>query len=87
MDAGGCGDDAPCAPEDPASFLEEVAASRSQAYDGVGMGRDVRLSAPRIAGGGLVLERRVVHLCAFRVEDRGGVGGWRRQRGAEAGDT
>jgi hypothetical protein len=50
-------------------------------FKAVGNGEDVRLSGPRITGGGLVAEKRLVHLSAFRTDEadsdgQRGPGGW-----------
>jgi hypothetical protein len=47
-------------------FLDRVAAAHADTYPGVGLGTDVRLSAPLVAGGGLIYEDKLVHLVAFR---------------------
>jgi hypothetical protein len=49
-----------------ARFLDRVAAAQADTYPGVGLGTDVRLAAPLVAGGGLVYEDKLVHLAAFR---------------------
>ena len=48
-------------------FLDRVAAAHADTYPGVGLGTDVRLSAPLVAGGGLAHEDKLVHLVAFRT--------------------
>ena len=56
----------------PAAARAMVDAVRQADYDvrarAVGLGQDVRLADPRLAGGALVHEARVVHLAAFRIE-------------------
>jgi hypothetical protein len=46
-------------------FLDRIAAAHADSYDGVGLGTDIRLSAPLVAGGGLVHEEQMIHLAAF----------------------
>jgi len=55
------------------SLLEEIGNCRMSVHDAVGLGQDVRFSGARLAGGALIHEDRVVHLCAFRMD--GGDGG------------
>lgn len=57
-------------------FLEEMKAAAAAEFEAAGEGRDLRLSGERLAGGALVVEDRVVHLAAFRVDQpprRGGL--------------
>jgi hypothetical protein len=49
-------------------FLDRVAAANSDSYPGVGIGTDIRLSAPLLAGGGLVYEEQLLHLVAFSTQ-------------------
>ena len=49
-------------------FLDRVAAAHMDSYPGIGLGTDVRLSAPLVAGGGLVNGDKLIHLAAFRNE-------------------
>ena len=46
-------------------FLDRVAAAHADTYPAVGLGTDVRLSAPLVAGGGLVHQNELIHLAAF----------------------
>ncbi len=59
-------DDARSAPKDPEDkldpFLDHVAALEMQEYPALGLGKDVRMEGPGIAGAGLVLDDRYVHL-------------------------
>jgi hypothetical protein len=48
-------------------FLDEVATAQAERYPAIGLGEDVRLTAPGLAGGALVVDGRVVHLAAFRA--------------------
>jgi hypothetical protein len=47
-------------------FLDRIAVAQADTYAGVGLGTDVRLSAPLVAGGGLVFEDKLIHLAAFK---------------------
>ena len=49
-------------------FLDRVAGAKVEEYDSVGLGTEVRLSAPSLLAGGLVVNERVVHLAAFAAE-------------------
>ena len=42
-------------------------AARVERFPAVGLGEDLRLSAPTLTGGALAVGDRVVHLCAFRL--------------------
>ena len=55
--------------EGVAGFLQEIRDAGTEVHGGVGLGTDVRLSGPRIVGGALVHDDRVVHLSAFRKQD------------------
>ncbi len=57
--------------DDAKTFLADMAASEHTEHDAVGMGKDLRLSGGNLAGGALVVEEQVVHLCAFRDESDG----------------
>jgi len=50
-------------------FVKELGRCRVELFKAVGNGDDVRLSGPRITGGGLVAEKRLVHLSAFRTDE------------------
>ena len=54
------------------AFTDEVARCRSSLHDAVGLGTDVRFEGERLAGGAIVHDDRVVHLCAFRVDEEDG---------------
>ena len=55
--------------EGVAGFLQEIRDAATEVHAGVGLGTDVRLTGPRIVGGALVHDDRVVHLSAFRKQD------------------
>jgi hypothetical protein len=63
-------------------FLDRVAAAQTDTYPGVGLGTDVRIAAPLVAGGGLVYEDKLIHLAAFRTGTPGANAG-RQQSHAE----
>jgi len=69
IDEAGDGVRIPVAAEAEA-MLREVGALPAQAYPAAGLGEDVRLAGERAAGGALVVDGRVVHLCAFRLTRR-----------------
>lgn len=56
---------------DVKTFLSDVAASECRKRTAVGIGMDLRLTGSNLAGGALVVDERVVHLCAFREEEEG----------------
>ncbi len=49
-------------------FLDEVAQAQLERFPAVGEGEDLRLRHAQVAGGALLVDGRVVHLCAFRVQ-------------------
>lgn len=55
---------------DAKSFLERTAALGIERFPAVGEGEDLRLEGDGIGGGALVVRKRVIHLCAFRVPNR-----------------
>ncbi len=68
-------------PGEPARFdaewlLERTRAAAVECFPAVGLGEDLRLSAPGLAGGALALDGRLVHLCAFALPgETGGTAG------------
>ncbi|HEV7803259.1 MAG TPA: DUF6569 family protein, partial [Burkholderiales bacterium] len=50
-----------------AQFLAVVAEAPQRAIPAIGLGEDVRLTAPRMAGAALLLGRDLVHLGAFTL--------------------
>lgn len=50
-------------------FLHDLAGAAPDAFPAVGLGEDVRLKGPGVSGAALVLDERVIHLCAFRAPD------------------
>jgi len=52
---------------DAGRFLAQLALAHADVYPGVGVGTDIRLSAPLVAGGGLVNNDKLVHLAAFSI--------------------
>lgn len=55
--------------EDAASFLEKISQTEIETYDAVGLGNDLRLKAPEVVGGGLVVDGELIHLAAFALTD------------------
>ncbi|MBI5446443.1 MAG: hypothetical protein HY900_35165 [Deltaproteobacteria bacterium] len=48
-------------------FLQAVRKAKPESFPALGLGEDVRLEGPGMAGGALVAEGRVVHLGAFHL--------------------
>jgi len=46
-------------------FMSRLARAEVETYPAVGLGTEVRMSAPGVIAGGLVVEERIVHLAAF----------------------
>jgi len=65
---------APQAPEEPRRFLEEAAQAGIERFAAVGEGEDLRLLGAHLTGGALLVQGRVVHLCAFRLNAGAGFG-------------
>jgi hypothetical protein len=51
------------------AFLDAVGGAELRRHEGVGLGRDVRFAEGAIAGGALIHDEGLVHLCAFRTPD------------------
>ena len=51
------------------SFLESVSNTEVDRFPAVGEGADLRLKGERLAGGGLLYEDRLIHLCVFKLPD------------------
>ena len=49
------------------TLIESILRAERSHYRAVGLGEDVRLDSPEINGGSLIVDDRLVHLCAFRV--------------------
>ena len=49
-------------------FIDSIKAARTEPFEALGMGDDLRLSGETLAGGALVAEDRVVHLAAFNLD-------------------
>jgi hypothetical protein len=65
------------ATEPAARFLDRLAAANIDSYPGVGLGTDLRLSAPQVAGGALVHDEKLIHLVAFRRAESADPGAFR----------
>ncbi len=50
------------------AFMERLSAAEVEEYPAVGLGTEVRMKAPGVVAGGLVVAQRVVHLAAFAEE-------------------
>ena len=55
-------------PEAAAQLIEAAGAAEAERFPAVGRGEDWRIRGEGLAGGALVDEGRVVHLCVFRLE-------------------
>jgi hypothetical protein len=70
-------------PDAAVAFLDRVRIAGTDAFPGVGLGTDLRVSGTGLAGGALAYEGRIVHLVAFDLgtpagTDRSGIAGaWR----------
>lgn len=53
----------------PHAFLDKLTKASVTEFPAVGMGTDLRLEQPGVAGGGLVWDSRLVHLCAFALRE------------------
>jgi hypothetical protein len=71
VDALEAADEAKSGPEGGSAeaFLQSAASAKVETYPAVGLGTDIRLSAPGLAGGGLVVEDGLIHLAAFAIFD------------------
>ena len=52
-----------------AAFFDAAASANVSSHPALGLGTDIRLTGPGLAGGGLVVEDGLVHLAVFAVED------------------
>ncbi len=55
--------------EDAAGFLDRVSRAGMETFPAVGEGEDVRISAQDLTGAALASKERVVHLCAFHLDE------------------
>ncbi len=60
---------------DVEGFLSAVAQAEVSVHPAVGEGEDIRISAAEIAGGALEAHGRLIHLCAFRLLNKGSQSG------------
>jgi hypothetical protein len=51
------------------AFLRAAVSAKVSTYPALGLGTDIRLSAPGLAGGGLVVDDTLIHLAVFAVAD------------------
>ena len=63
-------------------FMEQLMRAEVETYPAVGLGTDIRLTAPGVVAGGLVNDDRVVHLAAFSAPAGSGSEGMRRSSSA-----
>lgn len=61
-------------------LLEDTVNAEAEGHTGVGQGTDMRLHGPRLSGGALADDGRIVHLCAFRLPEDERPRGWRERR-------
>ena len=69
-------------------LLADAVTAQARAYPAVGLGQDVRIESPTVAGGALVEGDAVLHLAAFRRDAEAGPlesGGYRRASQRRAG--
>jgi len=64
------------APEAARGFLDRVANATIRRNPSAGLGEDLRIEGNRLTGGALVHEDRLVHLCAFALDERGASDGY-----------
>ena len=70
------------------SIIATTLEAHAAPFPAVGLGEDLRLQAPGLAGGALSADNEVLHLCAFRLHGEQGRqplddgGTIRRRRGA-----
>ena len=50
-------------------LLEQIGKAKPESYPAVGEGDDLRFDNAEVSGGALVVEERVIHLCAFHIDD------------------
>ena len=50
------------------AFISQLVHAEVETYPAVGLGTEVRMSAPGVIAGGLVADERVVHLAAFAAD-------------------
>ena len=55
-------------------YLDRIAGATVEEHASVGLGRDVRILGHRLTGGALVHDDRLVHLCAFTLDEELGQG-------------
>jgi hypothetical protein len=58
--------------EEVAAILKRVAEAHAAPFPAVGLGEDLRLQAPGLAGGALSADNELLHLCAFRLHGEQG---------------
>ena len=53
--------------DEAAAFLKRVAEAPAGVFPAIGLGEDLRLQAPGLAGGALAFDGALLHLCAFNL--------------------
>ena len=72
------------------AFLERLAAAKTEQFDAVGEGSDLRMMEDDISGGALLAKDRIIHFCAFALEDGSGPARMKSRRstwGVDVGRT
>lgn len=75
------------APADAARLIEETAQARTERFKAIGEGEDLRVQGENLAGGALIVDERIVHLCVFRLQNRDHGEGSRLARASVRGRT
>jgi hypothetical protein len=57
---------------DAQSFLEDLAEADTQEYTAIGLGQEIRINTDTLVAGGLRVDQTLVHLVAFRKQQRSG---------------
>jgi hypothetical protein len=57
-----------CTVDDVSSTINEVTSSEISLFASVGKGQDARIDSDKLAGGGLLLDQRLIHLSVFRKQ-------------------
>jgi hypothetical protein len=60
----------PAVEESVYRFLEDIKTASVQRFPALAEGEDIRIESDTVAGGALFAEDRVVHLCAFHIEEK-----------------
>ena len=74
LDALDRGDEAAVTTAQPARFLEALKRAAIERFPAIGLGEDLRITGRSVAGGGLMVDGRLVHLVAFPKAKRARIG-------------